>query len=58
MNESEKPLGWKDAVVGSEVLLEAPRPDLYRINAFRVAELPLDATGRDISRQIEKSELF
>ncbi len=35
----------------SEALLEAARPDLYRRNAFRVTELSVDATTRDLAKR-------
>ena len=38
----------------SEILLAAARPDLYRLNAFRVMSAPVGATTRDIKRQTEK----
>lgn len=34
-----------------EVLLEIARPEMYRMNAFRIAELPVDALTRDVSRR-------
>lgn len=34
-----------------EVLREVARPDIYRLNPFRIAELPVDAGARDISRR-------
>ena len=36
-----------------EILLEAATPELYRVNAFRVLELPVDATAREIARRAE-----
>jgi hypothetical protein len=38
-------------------LLEATRPELYRLNAFRITELPVDSTQRDIQRQVEKIQM-
>jgi hypothetical protein len=35
----------------SDILLDAARTDLYRQNAFRVAELAVDATPRDLHRR-------
>ena len=40
-----------------EVLLEAARPDLYRLNAFRITELPVDASTRDVSRRQQMVEM-
>ncbi|HZR40079.1 MAG TPA: hypothetical protein VFB12_08195 [Ktedonobacteraceae bacterium] len=34
-----------------EILLDVARPELYRTNAFRITELPVDAGSRDISRR-------
>jgi hypothetical protein len=42
----------------SDVLCETVRPELYRLNAFRVAGLPVDATMRDISRHTEKLKMM
>lgn len=41
----------EEKFVVEEVLLEIARPELYRRNAFRIAELPVDALARDISRR-------
>jgi hypothetical protein len=38
-------------------LLEAARPELYRLNVFRITELPVDSTQRDIQRQVEKIQM-
>src|SRR2546423_4842247 len=38
----------------ADVLLRALKPDLYRVNAFRLAQLPGTASQRDISRRLEK----
>ncbi len=50
--------GSGDLTGSSDVLLEAGRADLYRTNAFRVTELPVDATTREIARQTEKLRLM
>ena len=42
---------------GLDVLLEAAKPDLYRLNAFRITELPVDAGTRDISRRWQMVEM-
>jgi hypothetical protein len=38
----------------AESLLKALKPDLYRVNAFRLAQLQADATSREIARRVEK----
>ena len=38
----------------SEVLLRASQPDLFRVNAFRITGLPVDANAQQIMRQVEK----
>src|SRR3712207_3919390 len=40
-----------------EILLEAARPELYRTNAFRVSELPVDADGRQLAKRQQVIEL-
>jgi HEAT repeat protein len=40
--------------IKSEVLLRAARPDLFRLNAFRVTGLPVDATAQQVSRRVDK----
>ncbi|MBI5576677.1 MAG: hypothetical protein HY896_10000 [Deltaproteobacteria bacterium] len=42
---------------GPDILLASGRPDLYRKNPFRVACLPVDATPREISKQIHAMEM-
>lgn len=51
MSESESVTGQ------SEILLEAARPDLFRVNAFRVTELPVDATARDLVKRQQIIEM-
>ena len=34
------------------ILLKAARPDLYRLNAFRVTEMPVDASPAEMARRI------
>lgn len=47
-----------DAVPRSaDVLLAVARPELYRLNAFRVLGLPVDASARDISKHFEMIEM-
>lgn len=36
------------------LLLERARPEVYRVNAFRVSGLQVDATGREIQRRVER----
>jgi hypothetical protein len=43
---------------GSDVLIDAARPNLYQINAFRVMSLNVDASPRDVSRQAEKLKII
>lgn len=43
--------------ISSEILMEAAQPDVYRSNAFRISGLPIDATTRDISRQVDKIKM-
>ena len=38
-------------------ILEMARPEMFRINAFRVAELPVDATARDLVRRQQMVEM-
>jgi len=48
-----------DSKVGSEsnILLESSNPGLYTRNAFRVLELPVDATPRDIMKRQQMIEM-
>jgi hypothetical protein len=39
-------------------LLDTARPDLYRLNAFRLTGLPVDANQQMISRQVEKLKMM
>jgi hypothetical protein len=41
-----------------DLLAQAARPDLYRVNAFRVADLPVDAAPRDAARQLERLKML
>lgn len=45
-------------LVSSDLLLEAARPDLYRLNAFRVTGLSVDAAPREVARQAERLKLL
>ena len=42
----------------AELLSGAARPDLYRINAFRVAQLHAGATPRDLTRRLERIKML
>jgi hypothetical protein len=41
----------------AEALLKNLKPDLYRVNAFRLAQLRADAAPRDAARRLEKIKL-
>jgi hypothetical protein len=41
----------------SHILLKMARPDIYRINAFRILELPITASAREISSKLRRLEL-
>jgi hypothetical protein len=40
-----------------EILMQAAAPDIYRINAFRISGLNVNATTREISNQIQKNQM-
>jgi hypothetical protein len=42
----------------SELLSRAARPDLYRVNAFRVAQLHAGATTRELTRRVERIKMI
>src|SRR2546421_7153005 len=42
----------------AELLSQAARPDLYRINAFRVAQLHAGATPRELTRKLERIKML
>jgi len=42
---------------GSDILLKTANPSIYRLNSFRILELPVIAAPRDISSQIRKLDL-
>lgn len=51
-------MGESESLAGqSEILLEAACPDLFRVNAFRVTELPVDATARDLVKRQQIIEM-
>jgi len=41
----------------NETLIKMARPDIYRINAFRILDIPVVASPKEISSRIRKSEL-
>jgi hypothetical protein len=41
----------------ADLILSAVGPDLYRVNAFRVAQLPVSATLRDVTRRLERIKM-
>ena len=43
---------------GSAILLQAARPEVFRVNAFRITGLPVDASAFDITKQAEKIQMF
>ena len=53
MNENHQSSGWD-----SDLLFKMARPDIYRINGFRVLELPVTASSREISSQLRKLNLM
>ena len=49
--EPGNPMEW------NETLLKMARPDIYRVNAFRVLGLPVTASPRELSAHIRRLEL-
>lgn len=43
---------------GCEILLEAAVPEIYRINAFRISGLNVNASTREITSQLKKNQMF
>jgi hypothetical protein len=41
----------------NEILIEAAQPQLYRVNAFRIMELPVDANARDLASRSQMIEM-
>ena len=58
MGETQEPFRQEWTRNKSEVLLEAARPQLFRVNGFRVLDLQVDATPREILRKVEKFEIM
>ncbi|MBN1191226.1 MAG: hypothetical protein JXA46_15830 [Dehalococcoidales bacterium] len=42
---------------GSDILLKIANPDIFRLNSFRILELPVTASPREISSQMRKLDL-
>ncbi len=42
----------------NEILLKMARPDIYRINAFRILEIPVTATTKEISNHVHKLDVL
>ncbi|MEX1014924.1 MAG: hypothetical protein WDZ80_07250, partial [Candidatus Paceibacterota bacterium] len=42
---------------GCEILMEAAIPEIYRINAFRISGLNVNASTREISNQLQKNRM-
>lgn len=42
----------------AQQLLQAVRADLYRVNAFRLAQLPAHASARELERRLEKIKML
>ncbi|MBM4092721.1 MAG: hypothetical protein FJ276_25425, partial [Planctomycetes bacterium] len=53
MNDALPGYSPASATDACDSLLEAATPELYRLNAFRVLELPTDATAREIARRAD-----
>lgn len=43
---------------GSEILLQFAQPDIYRNNAFRVLQVPVTASARELSTRLRKLEIM
>lgn len=52
-NEPENP-----PKLDCEILMQAATIDIYRINAFRISGLSINATTREISNQIQKNQML
>jgi hypothetical protein len=46
------------AKLDCEILIQAATPDIYRINAFRISGLNVNATTREISTQVQKNQMM
>ena len=58
MSENYHSTGISTRDRGSEVLLKMTRPDIYRINAFRILEIPITTSPRLASSQMRKLDLM
>ena len=45
-------MGW------NETLLKMTRPDIYRVNAFRILNIPVTASPKEISSRIRRLDLM
>jgi hypothetical protein len=43
---------------GCEILIKATVPEIYRINAFRISGLKVNSSTREITNQIQKSQML
>ena len=50
--ETGSPVGW------NETLLKMARPDIYRVNAFRILDLPVTASPKEISSRMRELDLM
>lgn len=41
-----------------EIFMQAATPDIYRINAFRISGLNVNASNREISSQVQKNQMI
>ncbi len=57
MSEIEKDWGSNTSIAGADILLDAAKPKLYRMNAFRVAELPVESKARDLVKRRQIIEM-
>ncbi len=57
MSEIEKDRGSDSRIDGADIFLELAKPELYRMNAFRVAELPVESTVRDLGKRRQIMEM-
>ena len=58
MNEYYRSSGTSIKNWEADYLFKMARPDIYRINGFRVLELPVTASPREISSQLRKLNLM
>jgi hypothetical protein len=53
INESQNP-----PKLDCEILLQAATPNIYRINAFRISGLNVNASTREITNQVQKNQML